>query len=136
MKGGIVMTNSNFLRYLETFPGKMQLAQKDSVEVRRFYNPAQAEDAVRSINRSNFNWAVPKNEGIWFKFLLFLVLVAEEQDISVNEERFSRATTEMLKQIVEKFDKKFHNGESVIKSASEITLEELMEFAKSREPLL
>ena len=80
---------------------------------------------------------IPNHEEMWFKFLSFLVLSAEYEENGLEAEKFLKvASKRTANQICSKFNRLFYGSGNIILDVAGIEIGELVEFAKSGEPLV
>lgn len=134
------MKKSDFLRILENFPGGMELKRKTSIKYKNFARKYFYIDfdKVKVELRKNGNVIdIPKSEKTWFKFLSFMVIFSGCcDDVPETEEFLKPASQKTAKKICSKFNEIFYAGENIILDVAEIHPNELIQFAKSGEPLL
>lgn len=138
MKGGISLKNSDFLKILESFPGKMELQRSESMELLVLEQAYIDFDKLfQKMKKRSFQLNIPRNEEIWFKFLSFMVISMEyEEDTPITKDFLKLTSRRTAEMICDKFNQMFHGGQKVISDIGGITSTELIEFAKSGEALL
>lgn len=136
------MKKKEIFLILETFPGQKELREstrkkllKRFAQVDFVYLCSKIQKASSKIDINVFE------EELWWKFLSFSVLAEEflsnkNIDILNPSTKLTVKSAKESKLILEKFNKKFHKGKNIIQNISGITLDELVEFAKSGEPLV
>lgn len=131
------MTKSDFLKILESFPGKLEL-RNSSVECLALkYSYIKFSKFVRDFNKFQKLNLPKNNEEIWFKFLAFLLIATElADDNTMPEADLSANSKRIADRIIGKFNAKFHASKNIIQDIGGITLDELIKFAQSGEDLI
>lgn len=132
-----MMSKSEFLKILESFPGKAEIAQATSAEaLRKEYAYVNFEKVTKQINLKSFKINLPDDENVWYKFISFLVLATENEYEVYGQESLLHTSASVAERIIDKFNQKFHRGQKTICGFCGIELNELIEFAKSGEKIL
>ena len=132
-----MLTRSEFLKLLESFPGKAELARATSVEaLRKEFAYVNFEKIAKQVNLKSFKLNLPDDENVWYKFMSFLVLATENEVEVYGQESLLHTSEKVAERIIDKFNEKFHMGQNIICGFCGIELNELIEFAKSGEEIL
>ena len=137
------MTKSDFLKILESFPGRNELQRgKPQYLEFAFFD---FERIANEIKRSKLNIDLGKNEDVWIRFLTFLDisnwyitdqenstldrLVLNEEDIL--DEKSLRISKNLADQYIYFRDKNAKEKGDLIETASGILLQELTDFVQA-----
>lgn len=132
------MTKSDFLRILESFPGKIELRSCSEQELLSKFEYLKFDGIVRDFNKFK-KLTLPKNEEVWFKFVSFMVLATEvraTEEFPIPKADLSQASERIADRIVSKFNEKFHHSLNIIQEIGGIELSELIRFSQSGENLI
>lgn len=136
------MNKDDFLKILEDFPGREELAKAEPEQLTMKYSYVNFSELGRKINK-RLNLSLKRNEELWFKLLAFAAIAADlwedyMVDMPKSDDILSYGSLNEAEIIKQKFNERFEpfSHDIISDVIGGITLQELIEFAKSDESLL